>query len=125
MRDGIAEPTVEALYSEEWTRLFLGITRKTFGRMTDPQALAEDARQRLAIRLSRLESDGDSRHLTRAYIFVAFKRCLVDAYRELAGRPAPRKWLRELGALGERLFELRCLMRLTDSEVLAALRDDP
>lgn len=125
MADGTAQPMVQALYSKAWTRVFLRLTREAFGRMTDPQALAEDARQRLAMSLSRLEAAGESRRLSRAYIFIAFKRSLVDAYRELAGRPTPRKWLRELGEIGERLFELRCLMRLTDSEVLAALGDDP
>ncbi len=124
MKDTTTESAVRSLYSGRWTRCFVGIATRAFGRSVDAQALSEDARQRLAIRLSRLGA-AEAPRLSDAYILVAFKHALIDAYREFVGRPVPRKWLRELGALGVRLFELRCLLRLPQSDVLAALRQDP
>jgi hypothetical protein len=121
------EPDIgfQSLYSEDWTRVFLRLARDAFGQMADAHALMEDARQRLAMSLSRLGAAGDSRELSRAYIFVAFKRALVDAYRDLFGRPKPRKWLSDLGVIGERLFELLCVKRLSAPEIVATVHRDP
>lgn len=115
---------IHAIYTEDWTKRFFGLAKKAFSNITDSDSLAEDARQRLAIRLSRLDARGDRRDLTAPFVIVAFKRALVDAHRDIFGRPEPRHWLRELGDLGARLFELHCIMRLSRSEIMEALDDD-
>lgn len=114
----------QAIYSSDWTKIFISQARARYAGMTDHEALAEDARQRLAMSLTALGQREPTRMLRRGYIFVAFKRALVDVFRELVGRQQPRKWLKDLGQLGERLFDLYCLMRLRIDEILAALRED-
>lgn len=126
MEEHKADVWQRAIYAPYWTRIFYRIGREKYGRSTDGESLAEDARQRLALSLDRLVTRPDNPNplLTRGYILTAFRNALVDAFRELHGRPAPRQWLVDLGALGLRLFDLYCLMRLRFQEILETLRGD-
>jgi hypothetical protein len=113
------------LYSPYWTRIFNRLARERYGRFTDGAELAGDARQKLAMRLSRLVETEGVRPLTDSYVLVSFKHALVDVFRERHGRPEPRQWLRAFGPLGKRLYELYCLLGLRLDEILDALSSDP
>lgn len=124
MEEQTATAWLEAIYAPRWFRIFSRMSAEKYGAVTDPNDLAEDARQKLANSLARLSERDLTRLLSRSYILVAFKNALVDAFRERYGRAEPRKWLKDLGAIGGRLFDLYCLMRLGIEEILAALRRD-
>lgn len=122
--DDTASAWARTIYTSDWTAVFHRLAREKYARLVDHRELAEDARQRLAMRLAALGERDASPRLRGGYIFVAFKRALVDAFRDIMGRQEPRQWLKDQGPLGERLFDLYCLMHLSPAEVLTALHED-
>jgi hypothetical protein len=119
-----AQCWVQALYSKKWTDIFHRLAKKLFGDVVDTKELAEDARQLLAMKLSRIEAEEDSSGRSDGYLLVSYKYALVDAHRALFGRAKPRKWLSDLGAIGKRLFQLRCIERLSVRDVIAKVHDE-
>ncbi len=117
---------LEAIYTQHWTQMFQHITRGKYAWLTDPESLADDARQHLALQLHKHGEKPEYAQatLTKGYVTVLFKQHLTDVIRAKQGRPRPRKWLRAHGKLGEQLFILFCLQQLKRLEIWAKIQEE-
>jgi len=108
---------VASLYSGKWEGRFVGYLSNKYGRNTDLHELMEDARQIVAHGLHQQKSKGKG-PFSDAYIFTSYKHAVVTVVRQQSGRLRPRKWLLAFGTVGEWLYTLYCIEKMSRSEIL-------
>ena len=116
----VTDKYLEAIYSEKWTKHFVGICRSKYSNVTDPIDLMEEARQKLALSFSMSTNKTMSEEISDGYISVSFRNAVIDILRKKIGRVTASPWLRAL-KFGQMIFELYCLRGFSRYEVIRSL----
>jgi len=110
-----------AIYAEEWNVRLLRIAEKRF---RDP-GLAEEACTAAQAHLDQqLAAYGRDQPPSAALLITIFNRALEDFARSRFGRVRPPVWIKRLGGIWERVFNLLCLERQPTEAIVVQLCGD-
>ncbi len=109
------------IYAEEWHTRLLRIAEKRF---RDP-GLAEEACTAGQAHLSeQLAAYGRDQEPSAALVITIFNRAVEDFARARFGRVRPPVWIKRLGGIWERVFNLLCLERQPTEAIVLQLCGD-
>lgn len=106
-----------------WELKFRKMAAK-FSQQIDHDSLFADAFQNLSLKLEKLpaSSPRDPGNIeTEKLITTIFKHELINEYNRKVKKREPRGWLKELGPLGELLFDYRCRRKWERREIMEQL----